>query len=77
MRCQQQSPLPLTPQAVQHVLDAVATAVPAATQIRVRSELLNQLVNQAGEISIYRGRLSQRNSQFNFSLGELDQRCCV
>ncbi|MBK1694690.1 hypothetical protein CKO09_08060 [Chromatium weissei] len=69
----EQSALPLTPQAVQHVLDAAATAVPAATQIRVRSELLNQLVNQAGEISIYRGRLSQRNSQFNFSLGELDQ----
>ncbi len=67
------SPVIVTPQAVQHALDTAASAVPASTQIRVRSDLLNQLVNAAGEISIYRGRLTQRNGLFNFSLGELDQ----
>ncbi len=45
----------------------------AISQIRVRSDLLNRLVNQAGEVSIYRSRLSQRNSQLGFSLFELDQ----
>ncbi|MBK1641367.1 hypothetical protein CKO12_05655 [Chromatium okenii] len=67
------SPVTVTPQAVQHALETAASAVPASTQIRVRSDLLNQLVNAAGEISIYRGRLTQRNGLFNFSLGELDQ----
>ena len=45
----------------------------ATPQIRVRSDLLNRLVNHAGEISIYRGRLTQRNGLLGFSLGELDQ----
>ncbi len=48
-------------------------AVPASPQIRVRSDLLNRLVNHAGEISIYRGRLTQRNGLLGFGLGELDQ----
>ncbi|QIK38761.1 response regulator [Caldichromatium japonicum] len=47
--------------------------VEAVPQIRVRADLLNRLVNQAGEVSIYRSRLSQRNSQLGFSLFELDQ----
>ncbi|NEX22272.1 response regulator [Thiorhodococcus mannitoliphagus] len=47
--------------------------VSVAPQIRVRSDLLNRLVNHAGEISIYRGRLTQRNGQLGFGLGELDQ----
>ncbi len=50
-----------------------APAVAVAPQIRVRSDLLNRLVNHAGEISIYRGRLTQRNGQLGFGLGELDQ----
>lgn len=49
------------------------SGVAAAPQIRVRSDLLNRLVNHAGEISIYRGRLTQRNGQLGFGLGELDQ----
>ncbi|MBN2885734.1 MAG: Hpt domain-containing protein, partial [Chromatiaceae bacterium] len=49
------------------------TAADSAPQIRVRAQLLNQLVDNAGEISIYRARLSQRNNQLGFSLGELDQ----
>ncbi|BCU05402.1 Hpt domain-containing protein [Allochromatium tepidum] len=50
-----------------------AGAIAAVPQIRVRSDLLNRLVNHAGEISIYRGRLTQRNGQLGFGLGELDQ----
>ncbi|EXJ16023.1 hybrid sensor histidine kinase/response regulator [Imhoffiella purpurea] len=48
-------------------------AVAVSPQIRVRSDLLNRLVNHAGEISIYRGRLTQRNGQLGFGLSELDQ----
>lgn len=58
------APLPAAP---------AATAADSAPQIRVRAQLLNQLVDNAGEISIYRARLSQRNNQLGFSLGELDQ----
>ncbi|MFD2113921.1 Hpt domain-containing protein [Thiorhodococcus fuscus] len=47
--------------------------VAVTPQIRVRSDLLNRLVNHAGEISIYRGRLTQRNGQLGFGLSELDQ----
>ncbi len=45
----------------------------AAAQIRVRSDLLNRLVNDAGEISIYRARLAQTSGVLGFRLGELDQ----
>ncbi len=45
----------------------------AAAQIRVRADLLNRLVNDAGEISIYRARLAQTSGVLGFRLGELDQ----
>jgi chemosensory pili system protein ChpA (sensor histidine kinase/response regulator) len=51
---------------------AKAPATPAA-QIRVRADLLNRLVNNAAEISIYRGRLGRQNSALGFSLAELDR----
>ncbi len=41
--------------------------------IRVRSDLLDSLVNYAGEVSIYRSRLEQQISSFRFNLVELDQ----
>ena len=41
--------------------------------IRVRSDLLDSLVNYAGEVSIYRSRLEQQVSSFRFNLVELDQ----
>jgi chemosensory pili system protein ChpA (sensor histidine kinase/response regulator) len=44
-----------------------------APQIRVRGDLLNRLVDDAGEIGLYRARLSQRNGLMGFGLGELDQ----
>ncbi|MEA3278757.1 MAG: Hpt domain-containing protein [Pseudomonadota bacterium] len=43
-----------------------------APQIRVRADLLNRLVNNAGEISIYRARLAQHSGLLGFRLGELD-----
>ncbi len=42
-------------------------------QVRVRSDLLNRLINNAGEISIYRARLEQQNTALGFNLGELEQ----
>ena len=45
----------------------------AASQIRVRGDLLNRLVDDAGEIGLYRARLSQRNGLMGFGLAELDQ----
>lgn len=41
--------------------------------IRVRSDLLDALVNLAGEVSIYRSRLEQQMGTFRFNLQELDQ----
>jgi chemosensory pili system protein ChpA (sensor histidine kinase/response regulator) len=41
--------------------------------IRVRSDLLDSLVNYAGEVSIYRSRLEQQISSFRFNLVEFDQ----
>jgi len=40
-------------------------------RIRVRAELLDQMVNNAGEVSIYRARLEQQNKTFGFNLDEL------
>ncbi|HOV56940.1 MAG TPA: Hpt domain-containing protein [Rhodanobacteraceae bacterium] len=41
--------------------------------IRVRSDLLDSLVNYAGEVSIYRSRLEQQVSTFRFNLIEFEQ----
>lgn len=48
---------------------------PAATQERVRigADVLDQLVGNAGEISIYRARMEQQNSLVGFNLEELNQ----
>jgi chemosensory pili system protein ChpA (sensor histidine kinase/response regulator) len=40
--------------------------------VRVPAELLDGLVNLAGETSIYRGRVEQQVSDFAFTLGEMD-----
>ena len=42
-------------------------------QVRVRADLLDNLVNYAGEVSIYRARLEQQVGAFRFNLAELDQ----
>ncbi|MCG6868770.1 MAG: Hpt domain-containing protein [Gammaproteobacteria bacterium] len=48
---------------------------PAAPQevIRVKSDLLDNLVNNAGEVNIYHSRLEQQILSFGFNLGELEQ----
>ena len=43
-----------------------------AELIRVRAELLDNLVNFAGEVSIYRSRMEQQTNSFRYNLTELD-----
>jgi chemosensory pili system protein ChpA (sensor histidine kinase/response regulator) len=45
----------------------------AQEQIRVRADLLDSLVNNAGEVAIYRSRLEQQVSAYRFNLVELEQ----
>ncbi|MBL1276311.1 MAG: Hpt domain-containing protein, partial [Ectothiorhodospiraceae bacterium] len=42
-------------------------------QVRVRAELLNNLVNFSGEINIFNSRISQQLGASRFNLAELDQ----
>ena len=42
-------------------------------QIRVRSDLLNNLVNYAGEVNIYHARMGKQITDFGFNLSELTQ----
>ena len=42
-------------------------------QVRVRSDLLDNMVNHAAEINIYRARMEQQISDYRHNLGELDQ----
>ena len=46
---------------------------PAQDVIRVRSDLLDNLVNSAGEVSIYRARMEQQVAGLGSYLGELGQ----
>ena len=50
-------------------------AVPRASQeqVRVRADLLDQLVNHAGEVAIYRSRLEQQMGAFRSAMAELDR----
>jgi chemosensory pili system protein ChpA (sensor histidine kinase/response regulator) len=41
--------------------------------VRVRSDLLDNLVNFAGEVSIYHSRLEQQVNSFGYNLNEFDQ----
>ncbi len=43
-----------------------------AELVRVRAELLDNLVNFAGEVSIYRSRMEQQTNAFRYNLTELD-----
>ncbi len=49
------------------------TASAPQEQIRVRADLLDTLVNHAGEVAIYRSRLEQQVAGYRFNLVELDQ----
>ncbi len=46
---------------------------PGGNQLRVNSDLMDKLVNNAGEISIFRSRLEQQNGALGFNLDELQQ----
>ncbi len=49
------------------------TSRKVAEQIRVKAELLDDLVNFAGEVSIYRSRMEQQSNSFGTNLQELDE----
>jgi chemosensory pili system protein ChpA (sensor histidine kinase/response regulator) len=42
-------------------------------QVRVRADLLDRLVNHAGEVAIYRARLEQQMGAFRAAMAELDR----
>jgi len=46
---------------------------PQQEQVRVRADLLDSLVNHAGEVAIYRSRLEQQLGAFRGAMGELDR----
>ena len=60
------------PRKAQVLEDDVAAHAPQE-MIRVRSDLLDSLVNYAGEVSIYRSRLEEQISTFRFNLVEFEQ----
>ena len=62
------------PRALPEALPEDETLIRAPQEmIRVRSDLLDALVNFAGEVSIYRSRLEQQLGSFRFNLVEHDQ----
>ncbi|WP_068830317.1 Hpt domain-containing protein [Xanthomonas cerealis] len=46
---------------------------PMQEQVRVRADLLDRLVNHAGEVAIYRSRLEQQLGAFRGAMSELDR----
>jgi chemosensory pili system protein ChpA (sensor histidine kinase/response regulator) len=68
-----QWPPPAPPPRPAPVLPVGADAPAPAEVIRVHSDLLDSLMNAAGETSIYHARLGQQISNFRFNLVELDQ----
>lgn len=55
------------------IAPVVDSAAQAQEQVRIRAGLLDDLVNNAGEVSIYRARLEEQNSMFQFNVRELEQ----
>lgn len=53
--------------------EAPKTAAATDEQVRVRADLLNNLVNFSGEINIYNSRIAQQLGASRFNLAELDQ----
>ena len=53
--------------------DEDTLARPQQEQVRVRADLLDRLVNHAGEVAIYRSRLEQQLGAFRGAMGELDR----
>lgn len=53
--------------------DEDSLARPQQEQVRVRADLLDRLVNHAGEVAIYRSRLEQQLGAFRGAMAELDR----
>ncbi|WJI16975.1 Hpt domain-containing protein [Pseudoxanthomonas winnipegensis] len=53
--------------------DEQASSGSGQEQVRVRADLLDQLVNHAGEVAIYRARLEQQMGAFRAAMAELDR----
>ncbi len=65
---------PAAREAVGEAREAKPADVTTAQElVRVRSEVLDNLVNYAGEVNIYHARLEQQITGFGFNLGELAQ----
>ncbi|THB68619.1 MAG: response regulator, partial [Gammaproteobacteria bacterium] len=58
---------------LQHKEGESHEAVVHHEMVRVRADLLDDLVNYAGEVSIYRARTEQQVSEFRTNLEEMDQ----
>ncbi|MBS0557908.1 MAG: Hpt domain-containing protein [Proteobacteria bacterium] len=72
---QEQAVRPTPPRTAPRALPAIedeAQQHAPQEMIRVRSDLLDSLVNYAGEVSIYRSRLEQQISTFRFNLVEFE-----
>lgn len=67
-------PLRSDTEAAQGVIPSARTA-PALGQdvVRLRSDVLDNLVNHAGEVNIFHARMEQQITGFGFNLGELEQ----
>ncbi|MET1080437.1 MAG: Hpt domain-containing protein, partial [Pseudomonas sp.] len=63
--------LPFVRRAEEAALEAASRRAPQEL-VKVPAELLEGLVNLAGETSIFRGRVEQQVSDFGFTLGEME-----
>ncbi len=50
-----------------------AASQPSSEQVRVQAGVIDNLVNFAGEVSIYHSRLNEQMGQYRFNLNEFDQ----
>jgi chemosensory pili system protein ChpA (sensor histidine kinase/response regulator) len=55
------------------VIDHDSQAQARGEQVKVQSDMLDNMVNHAGEINIYRARMEKQISDYRFNLSELDQ----
>ncbi|TPG08607.1 hybrid sensor histidine kinase/response regulator [Rhodanobacter glycinis] len=68
------TPLPINALDLPELLPEMEEEVRSSQeQIRVRADLLDSLVNHAGEVAIYRSRLEQQVAGYRFNLVELEQ----
>src|SRR5205085_3401493 len=64
---------PLSTPMDDHGEDELSSVRAPQEQVRIRADLLDRLVNYAGEVAIYRARLEQQLGAFRANLAELDQ----